>query len=128
MSGIQEQTPKGLWAYAYRITPPQPRDQLGTIRAILDDANLAAESGGRMWRGRVVLERRITHILIVSDRPGQHLATNQALEAELNRLKVKFVLTEPLATRDYPPAIARSPAASGSGRRPSFPPPNTDPE
>jgi len=88
---------RNLWAYAYEIVPPQPFTRLGPIRAILDDAAAAARAGGRTWAGRLVLEQRATHILIVSDAPGRTLSIDQRLEVELARLDARFSVTGPLA-------------------------------
>ena len=89
--------PSGLWAYAYLITAPRSRSGLSTIRTIVEQANVAARGDARIWSGRLVRERRITHLLIVSDCSEQDLEVNQRLETELNGLKAVFVLTESMA-------------------------------
>jgi hypothetical protein len=90
-----------LWAYSYQIVPPQPSRRLGTIRTLLKDAVVAARGGARTWSGRLVLERRATHILIVSDAPGRDHSINRQLEAELERLDAVFSVTEPLAVAGH---------------------------
>ena len=92
-----------LWAYAYLIAAPRSRSGLSTIRSIVDHESEAARGEARVWTGRLVRERRITHLLIVSDGPQQNLAVNQRLEAELNGLKAEFVLTESMAIGGEPP-------------------------
>jgi len=94
---------KSLWAYAYEIVPPQPSRRLGTIRTLLKNETAAAARGGtRTWSGRLVLERRATHILIVSDDArGRDHPINRRLEAELERLHAAFSVTEPLAVAGH---------------------------
>jgi len=87
------------WAYSYQIVPPQPSRRLGTIRTLLRDETAATPRGARTWSGRLVLERRATHILIVSDGPGRSSPINRRLEAELARLDATYSVTEPLADR-----------------------------
>lgn len=89
---------KSLWAYAYKIMPPQTSQRLGTIRTLLKDETSAALGGARTWSGRLVLEPDATHILIVSDDAhGREHPINHQLEAELVRLEAAFSVTEPLA-------------------------------
>jgi hypothetical protein len=92
---------RSLWAYAYQIVPPQRSSRLATIRTLLQDETAAARGGARTWSGRLVLERRATHILIVSDAPGRNHAINRRLEAELERLDAAFSVTEPLAVAGH---------------------------
>jgi len=93
---------KDLWAYAYKIVPPQPSQKLGTIRTLLKDETAAAQGGARTWSGRLVLEPDATHILIVSDDVrGRDHPINRQLEAELGRLGAAYVVTEPLAVADH---------------------------
>jgi hypothetical protein len=105
-----------LWAYAYLIVPPQSRTRLSTIKRIVDHENAAAEGGVHIWTGRIVLEKRITHILIVSDSPEQNRGINQKLEVELNRIKAEFFQTNPMTIPDYPDGIAEPDAHAGNGR------------
>ena len=85
--------PKPVWAYAYQLSPPQLVDRLHTIQALLDEEHVLAQVKGRTWSGRVVVEERVTHILVVSDSPEQDHAGNQKLESELKELKAKFSVT-----------------------------------
>jgi hypothetical protein len=102
-----------LWAYAYQIVPPQPSRRLGTIRTLLRDETAAARSGARTWSGKLVLERRATHILIVSDGPERNHAINRQLEAEMERLGAAFSVTEPLEVADHADVVT---TYGGNGR------------
>lgn len=85
-----------VWAYAYRITPPQPKQRLDTIQALLDHEHGVALQEARSWTGRLVLERRATRILIVSDSPDQERAVDHQLAGEVRRLQATLVRTVPL--------------------------------
>jgi hypothetical protein len=101
----------GRWVYAYELDPPQPEPRFRKIRALLRRAQLSARRGGRLWTGRVVLDTTITHILVVTDSPGQVHQVDRAIEAELQHLKVDFALTGPARfalPRVKPPSRARS--------------------
>jgi hypothetical protein len=87
---------KPIWAYAYQLSPPQPADRLCTIQPLLDDEHTDAQHDGRTWAGRVVLEERITHILVVSDSPEQDHERNRRLESELKELNAKFSISAPM--------------------------------
>ena len=98
----EELAVKDLWAYAYKIVPPQPSQKLGTIRTLLKDEASTAQGGARTWSGRLVLEPDATHILIVSDDVrGRDHPINRQLEAELRRLDASYVVTEPLAVAGH---------------------------
>jgi len=107
---------RNLWAYAYQIVPAQPSSRLGAIRTLLMDETAAARGNARTWSGRLVLERRATHILIVSDAPGRHDAINRRLEAELKRLDAFFSVTEPLAVAGRAEAGKWLATYDGNGR------------
>jgi len=107
---------RSLWAYAYRIVPPQPSRRLGPIRALLKDETAAARGGARTWSGRLVLERHATHILIVSDAPGRNQSINRLLEAELERLEAAFSVTEPLAAGGHAAGVEWLATYEGNGR------------
>src|SRR2546430_11109937 len=107
---------KSLWAYAYRVVPPQPSQRLGTIRTLLKDEALAAHGSARTWSGRVVLEAEATHILIVSDDGrGRDHPINRQIEAELNRLEGTYLVTEPLAGAGPPEGVEWLAAVHGDG-------------
>jgi hypothetical protein len=86
---------RGRWVYAYELNPPQPEPRLRKIRVLLRRARLAARRGGRLWTGRIVVETNITHILVVTDNPGQVHRVDRAIEAELKHLNMDFLLTGP---------------------------------
>src|SRR5687767_3509385 len=88
---------KKIWTYAYQIEPPQPEELLGGIKTLLDDEHADAQRGKRTWAGRVVLEEKVTHIMVVSDNAQQNHEVNRRLEAALKELKVGYSLTIPLA-------------------------------
>ena len=85
-----------VWAYAYRITPPQPKQRLDTIQTLLDHEHGVALQEARNWTGRLVLERQATRILIVSDSPDQERAVDHRLAGEVRRLQATFTRTVPL--------------------------------
>jgi len=107
---------RSLWAYAYQIVPPQRSSRLATIRTLLRDETATARGGARTWSGRLVLERRATHILIVSDAPGRNHSINRRLEAELERLDAAFSVTEPLAVTDHAAGVKALANYGGNGR------------
>lgn len=82
-----------MWAYSYQIMPPQPRRRLDAIREVLDHEYAAARHEARIWAGRLVLERRATRILIVSDSPDQEREVNHTLAGEVRRLQATYSCT-----------------------------------
>lgn len=91
----QQRSVRSRWVYAYELDPPQPEPRFKKIKALLSRARLAARRGGRLWTGRIVLETSITHILVVTDDPGQVREVDRAIEAELKHLNMDFALTGP---------------------------------
>lgn len=87
-------TPKS-WAYAYQLIPPQPEPRLARVKTLLGRARRAAERDGLLWTGQIVMETHITHILVVTNAPHEVRAVDQAIEAELKRLKMGFTITGP---------------------------------
>jgi len=85
-----------VWAYAYQIVPPQPKHRLDRIRALLDHEHTVARKDARSWAGRLVLERRATRILIVSDSPDQEREVDHAVVVEVRRLQATLIRTVPL--------------------------------
>jgi len=83
------------WAYAYQLNPPQPEPRFAKIKMLLRRARLAAQREGRLWTGQVVKDAHITHILVVTDDPAEVRAVDQAIDAELKRLKMGFAITGP---------------------------------
>ena len=86
-----------MWTYAYQIVPPQSRLRLRPIMELLVREHLDARRGGRIWAARVLCDRQLTHILIVSDSLDQDEEINQRLELEVKRLMAHFFITMPLA-------------------------------
>lgn len=123
VSKRQRRPAQARWVYAYELNPPQPEPQFRRIRALLRRAQLAAQRGGRLWTGRIVVETNITHILVVADNPGQVHDVDRAIEVELKSLNMNFALTGPArfsmpgakAGRRAPKKPARS---NGGSRRP----------
>jgi hypothetical protein len=92
--------PQAVWAYGYEIDPPVALDQLGTIESLVDEEHANAKLSARTWQGRLVVDEKVTHILVVSDSPDQDRDVNRRLEAELKRLKALFLVTPPVALAD----------------------------
>ena len=88
-----------LWAYAYRVVPPPPKDGLGQIRKLLESENAFAFEHARAWAAQLILEQRSTQILVVSDSPAQNRSVNHRLETELQRLDAHYRVTDPIAIR-----------------------------
>ncbi len=86
---------RARWVYAYELNPPQPEPRFRKLRALLRRAHLAAKRGGLVWTGRIVVETNITHILVVTDNPGQVDDVDRAIEVELKQLDMDFDLTGP---------------------------------
>lgn len=93
----EERRAKTIWAYGYELLPPQHRDRLGGISALLDDAHVEAGLIAEIWEGRLVNGDEVTHILVVSDSPDRKREVNRRLEAELRNLGAGFAITIPLA-------------------------------
>jgi hypothetical protein len=115
MRNPQRRLPNPLWAYAYTIVPAQPSRRFDTIRALLEGENLAALSGLGAWAGRLILEHKVVHILIVSDTPVRNREINCRLEAELDRLNAAFSVTKPLAVANARQPIPEHNSARGNG-------------
>jgi hypothetical protein len=108
----QRRQTKARWVYAYELNPPQPEPRFKKIKALLERARTAAQRGGRLWTGRIVLETSITHILVVTDDPAQVPDVDRAIEAELKQLNMDFALTGPARfSFSLPVAKARRRAA-----------------
>lgn len=88
--------PAGLWAYAYRMEPPQTEARMARIRALVDAENGEAKRGHLKWTARLVVESQVTHVLVVSDSPDLLQAGNRKLEAELKASGVQVSVTVPM--------------------------------
>src|SRR5512146_42650 len=85
----------GRWVYAYELNPPQPEPRFRKIRVLLRRAQAAARRGGRLWTGRIVVEYKITHILVMTDDPCKVRHVVRAIEDVLQHLNRQFALTGP---------------------------------
>jgi hypothetical protein len=90
--------PKLIWAYTYRISPPQSVTRLRRLRALLLTEQ-APRASAETWEGRLVMEDHVPHILVLSSSPDLTRAVNQRIEAELTRMGAGFTVTVPLAIR-----------------------------
>jgi hypothetical protein len=117
-----DRSPRDLWAYAYLIIAPRAEYQLDGIRTIVEQENVNVKGGPRIWAGRLVLEKQLTHILVVCDSPEQNLKINLALEAELRSMNAEFFLTEAMTIPGYPDALLEPAAHGGNGRASILPP------
>ena len=113
----QRSLPATLWVYAYEFARPPLENQLTAIRALLEREHTVASRTARKWTGKLVCERRLTHILVVSDSPDQDREVNRRLESRLKLLQTAFSLTVPLALPDDgAPAPEGGAVASEPGR------------
>jgi tRNA/tmRNA/rRNA uracil-C5-methylase (TrmA/RlmC/RlmD family) len=103
---------KTVWAYAYQILPPQSADRLRAIQTLLDREHVDAEREARTWAGRIVLEQKVTLILVVTDSPEQDREINERLAAEVKQLQAAMLITTPLAVADDVPLPSSSPSRS----------------
>jgi|SRR5687767_8319340 len=94
---VPDSPPQPAWAYAYQLTPPQSMERLQAIQPLLDEVLAVARREARTWAGTVVLEERVTHILIVSDSPEQNHDGNRRLETALSELGAEFSITAAIA-------------------------------
>ena len=83
------------WAYAYQLNPPQPEPRFAKVKRLLRRAGQAAQRAGRLWTGQIIMEAHITHILVVTDDPHEVRTIDQAIDAELKRLKMDFAIKGP---------------------------------
>jgi isoleucyl-tRNA synthetase len=113
----EDSMPPTIWAYSFELVPPVPQEQMRQVRALLDKAHDQAKRNTRRWQARFVLEQAVTHILVVSDDPENDGDITSELEAELTRIRAKYVRSVPLAVRDdEAPPPAELTAADGDLR------------
>jgi hypothetical protein len=98
--------PRPLWAYAYRLLPPQTADRLKGIKALLEREHAEATRHESTWEGRLVVDERISHILVLTDSPELDLAANHRIESRLRALEADFALTVPMPILDEPTDVA----------------------
>lgn len=115
METSEKNAPGTLWAYAYQIVPSKAVDHLKEIEALLDEEHRQAKEKARTWRGQLISEEQVTHILVVSDSPDQHTEVNRRIERRLKELNTRFSRTVPLLmpNGDTPPPGAAGPVAPG---------------
>jgi hypothetical protein len=96
-TGAGTKRPRACWAYAISIVPPQSRSRLRAVSTLLDQAHSTAQLGSRTWAGRLIGGEKMTRILIVSDSLVRNRMVNKKLQAALQRLKIGFSVSEPVA-------------------------------
>jgi hypothetical protein len=100
---------KTVWAYAYQILPPQSAERLRAIQILLDREHVDAHREARTWAGRIVLEQKVTLILVVTDTPEQDREINRRLAAEVKQLEAALLITAPLAVADDAQLVPQAP-------------------
>lgn len=88
--------PDVIWAYAYRLDPPQPALRLRGVKALLEREHREAIAREATWEGRLVSDDRISHVLILSDTPDLTGPANRRLEIALQLIDARYVLTVPM--------------------------------
>ena len=89
--------PKLIWAYTYRLASPQAASRLRRIRALLLEEHALSKATQDTWEGRLVVDDRVAHILVLSTSPDLTRDVNQRIEAEFDRLGTGYTVTVPLA-------------------------------
>jgi len=87
--------PRVVWAYTYRLTPPQPVERLRKVKAMLAKEHREAAARDGRWEGRMVVDDRVANILVLSDSPDLDRDVNRRLEAELRAIDSGFAVTLP---------------------------------
>jgi hypothetical protein len=85
-----------LWAYAYQLLPPRATDRITGILELVHQENAGAVRDARKWTARLIAERQVTHVLVLSDTPDLDGDMNRRLEARLRELDVRFTVTLPM--------------------------------
>ena len=88
--------PSVVWAYAYRLEPPQSPARLKEIKALLEREHKTAKDRSGTWEGRLVDDERVSHILVLSDSPDLTGEANRRLETALSAINARFNLTIPM--------------------------------
>lgn len=89
--------PKTIWAYTYRVVPPQTAARLDKVQSLIDEERRDAKLRSATWEGRLVVDERVAHILVLSDTPDLDRDVNRRIEAELRELDAGFSVTVPMA-------------------------------
>jgi hypothetical protein len=100
--------PAVIWAYAYRLEPPQEASRLREVKALLAREHHTAKDRSGTWEGRLVDDERVSHILVLSDSPDLTGDSNRRLESALQAINAHFKLTVPMIVpvepaEDIPP-------------------------
>ena len=100
--------PAVIWAYAYRLEPPQKASRLKAVKALLAREHELAKERSGTWEGRLVDDDRVSHILVLSDTPDLTGDSNKQLELALQSINARFILTVPMVVpvervEDIPP-------------------------
>ncbi len=85
-----------IWAYTYRLVPPQSPERLRRIKALLEHEGRQAVLRDGTWKGQLVVDERVANILVISDSPKLDHEANVRLEAELRAIDAGFAVTVPL--------------------------------
>lgn len=93
-------SPPTLWAYTYRLIPPMAPERLRALRTLLAREQKAATARDGVWQGRMVVDDRVSHILVVSDSADLDDDVNRRITAALHTLDTAFALTIPLPVGD----------------------------
>jgi hypothetical protein len=96
---MSSSSPK-LWAYTYRLIPPLAPERLRALRTLLAREQKAAVSRDGVWQGRLVVDDRVSHILVVSDSSDLDDQVNRRLASALHTLDTDYAITLPLAVGD----------------------------
>lgn len=97
-----------IWAYAYRLEPPQLASRLKSVKALLEREHRSAKERDGTWEGRLIVDDRVSHILVLSDTPDLSGTSNQRLEEALRGVQARYILTVPMVVpvervEDIPP-------------------------
>lgn len=68
----------------------------------------SASERDTVWEGRMVVEERVSHILVLSESPELDDETNRRIEAALHALDAAFAVTVPLAVGDGQPRARKT--------------------
>lgn len=85
-----------IWAYAYRLEPPQSASRLREVKALLEREHNTAKDRSGTWEGRLVDDERVSHILVLSDTPDLTGEANRRLESALKAINARYNLTVPM--------------------------------
>ncbi len=97
-----------MWAYTYRLDPPQSAARLKAIKTLLEREHVTAKERSGTWEGRFVTDDRVSHILVLADTPNLTSEANRRLEDALKAIDARFNLTVPMVVpvepvEDTPP-------------------------